>query len=625
MAEGSVALFQAFLDSLEGEPGQDGRDLELDATGGLLRYRLAGDTDWKPLYDLTALKGEPGENGTGGSNTLKESLHAAIPTNNSTDCGPAIQAIYDAGFNLELNAKVTYYINTPIFLDRDTLQNPFVVNLNGASLRLGTGLPVVTNALNGTTKFAFLPNVLRTIPRGSGSMTLSETYRATGSSGKYGGLQINNGYWYTASAADVGLVCTYTSAVILNGVHQNGGRTSLTWVGYTEPHTILQGTFTSAGGANQVADAWYVYGKSEGDGLTVNSMKCSGAVGGVSLDGCHGAVLNGLISTRVRLEECASIDIIGMHNESMMTTYPGNVVIRSSDVNFYGGIMYMTRPEMQDITLADSKGMVLITDSHNERASTVSYNDMVTAYFQRSPYTTTPLDPPIHFEYANPGTTLKVRNHKSLLISIGSPGVWRRTTSPVLSSRVAAPGLDSVYARSLIASGDFAVVNSTLTYASNGTTSGLKVVPYSGSMVARRMLVPPWGLDLYADNGVGAGSLTAGTTYHYTVAFRNAAGEYTNYRAPVSRAADADRTMRLRITNPNSDCVAVIWRKNAAGVENAPDWYVEIPLSSAVTWLLDMGPHIGGWTWLPGAGRIPNTVAATNGTTAGVLVDGVPV
>jgi hypothetical protein len=566
--------------------------------------------------------------GSGGGSTPSEVLHAAIPTNNSTDCGPAIQAICDAGYELNLTRGVTYYINTPVFADQVSLQNPFVINMNGATFRLGTGLPLVTNVLDGAVRFAFLPNLKRTSwAGGSASITISEAQRATGSSGKYTGMIVRDGRWTTSNAANTGLVCATTCAVKLDSVHQEGGRTSLTWWGYTEPHTLNMCTITSMGGANQIADAWFLYGESEGDGITVTGMKSSGAVGGISLEGCHGASINGVISARIRLIKCNSILIGGLHNESMMTTYPGNVMIRSSDVTFESCIFYMTRPEMKDLTMTEAEGMICISDTHNEMSSNVTMQNCTTGYFQRSPYITDPLDPPLFFDYVNPNTVVKVKNQKSLLISIGSPGVWRRTSAPFAESRVSAAGLSTPYAKTLIASGDFQIVNTVLTYASNGSPANMKIITQkSGEVVARRALAPCSGLALYADNGVGTGGLgVSGTTYYYTVAFRNAAGQYTQYNTPVSRATDADRTMRLRIENPNNDSVAVIWRKNGSGVESTPDWYTEIPLSSPVTWLLDMGPHIGGWLWQAGAGRIPTTVAATNQTVRGMLVDEVAI
>ncbi len=560
--------------------------------------------------------------------TREERLHAAIPRNGTSDCSPAFQAIFDAGFPIRLRRGVTYTMNSAVFSDENTWAMPMVVNANGATIHLGPGLPVVTSVLDGDTKFAFLVNIDRT---SADSIALSESVRSTGDSGKFHGLTIENARVTTDNGADVGLVCTYTSAVNLKSVSMRGGRTALTSFGYTEPHRIDQCDFNSAGGANQIGDAWFIYNKTAGDGMTISGLKINGAVGGISLESTRGCVIDGLISGRMRLTECEGIVINSDHNESLFETFPVNIVISSSSVEFNGGVLYGPVAALADVTSVDDPlGMVNIIDGHNERASTVTFRGTTFTYFQHAAPADAALLPHIHFTYANPATVVNFVSVIYSLNAIGSAnaGVWRRTAGIQFSIRQSstvamapAAGLTSVYAKSLIASGTFKIINGSTTGSTNAYPTQVKAIPLDTSIVAQRALVAPNAISTYNKNDIGPGTLVDGTTYYYTGAFRNAVGQYTDHLTPVSAQAGPDRTMRLRISNPNGYAVLVLWRKDAPGVETTPDASVEIPIGNVVAFLFDTGTLVAGYPWITEGVPAPSVVAAANSTTAGILVD----
>ena len=533
-----------------------------------------------------------------------------------TDNGPLIQAAYDAGQQVSFpDARGQYLIDTPVFFDEGVIMPTFELNAGGAELLAGANLPTTPSFGNGTTAFMFYPNTLRTALAG-GVVTVSNATRATGSTGSFTSFVLRNAD-VRGQIADYGISFDNRCGVIHENITMTGGRVGSTWFSYAEPHVYREIYFRTAQSSDpaQVPGAFYVTGVQEGDGVYVESMKCSGSVGGVSLTLCRGAVINGNITSKLRFVNCEGITINGVHLEADI--YPGfapNVEIVNSTVTFSGGVLYRPRSSA-------ANGTVVISDNHTERASQVDFHGTLFATLIRVLTADDPkpadLERGAHvwFESVSNGTQLsstRVRGFgvKNKLASVGSAnaGFWRPTAGLEVRSAVVAQdaALTSVAGLSQLATGDFDI--------QHGVGGWGVHAPGVQGLQVRRALPAPGTI------GVGVTGQPVGylesVPHQYVAAFRDASGAWTAPSA-VAGATPETGSVRLLLQGAAAPAVVALWRSSTGDVGGAADGYVELTFSDARSFVMDTGARINGMTWR--TSDIP-AIPSANETAAGLLL-----
>ena len=141
-----------------------------------------------------------------------------------TDDAPALQRIFDAGAQPQFVSNRVYLLNSPVFLDRPSSLAMFVMELNGAILRLGPNLPTTDAFWRDTsTRWAFFPNTKRTA-LSRGKVAVSTSTRASGSgTGALISLVVRNGT-VEGGGANIGFAFanrtgTRFEGVVLRGIH----------------------------------------------------------------------------------------------------------------------------------------------------------------------------------------------------------------------------------------------------------------------------------------------------------------------------------------------------------------------------------------------------------------------
>lgn len=532
----------------------------------------------------------------------------------STDNGPLIQAAYDAGARVEFpDSRGRYLIDTPVFFDEGVIMPTYELNGNGAELIAGENLPN-SNFGEGTTAFMFYPNTLRTALE-DGVVTVSDATRATGTSGAFTSFVLRN-VEVTGQQPDYGISFDNRCGVVHENITMTGGRVGSTWHSYAEPHVYREIYFRTQGvDQGQVPGAFYVYGTSEGDGVHVSAMKCSGAVGGVLLTRCRGAIIDANITTKLRFVECEGVSISGLHQEAdSYTAYAPNVEIVSSTVTFTGGVLY--RPQVQEPV-----GVVTISDTHSERASQVDFHGTLFTTLIRH----TTLDPElgahIHLSDVSNGSgpsSTRVRGFgvKNKLASTGSAnaGVWRPAAGLDVRADDEAlhAALTSVAGLSQLATGDFDI------HRGVGGTWAAHTPSLTGLAVRRRLPAPdPLTA---ATAGQPAGALDNGHRYRYTVAFRDCTGQWTDSAGPTDAVPETG-SVRLLLQGAASPSVVCLWRSATDDPADA-DAYAELTFSDPRSFVMDTGTTVNGMRWR--TQDIPPLPTA-NATADELLLHGAPI
>ncbi|MGB4768511.1 MAG: collagen-like protein [Candidatus Saccharimonas sp.] len=542
-----------------------------------------------------------------------------VSADNTTDIGPALQTAINSGFTdilLPYSPSGKFYLNTPIFWPASSAFGSRVrIDLNGNIIRLGTNLPTVANFTPDTSvRAAFFPNTA--LSALSGGVVTSEGNTASVSTGQMLALILENGT-FEIGTGNTGVVFANQAPVQLHNIGLLGGRFAVSWHEYTDGtqvtgHAHFRSS-SSAGLGTQVSDAWYLYAINEGDGVFVESIKSDGLVGGVNLEKNRGAVINGVVTSSVRLSNSEGIMIGSPHLESdIYSSDAPRFDIVSSSVTFQGGVVY--RPS----AASGVAGAVIINDSHNERSSAIKFEGTVFASFLRSGVGDTTQGAHVYIQASNNGTSpsntrLIFRGVGGKVASSGTAnaGIWRQGPGPVLGSAQTTlnTALSSTAALAQIASGDFEVTRA------------------MGSWMIQKPGMTGWQLRTQAGTPTISTSVAnqasgglSNTAYYYTAAIRDASGAYTTAATAVT-ATPTNGTIRLLIQASGVGTL-VLWRKTGSGVESTPARYIELPFTPARLFIFDTGNNINQQEWITSSIPIPTTVAATNNTADGVIING---
>lgn len=552
----------------------------------------------------------------------------ALDATGSTEIGVGLQALYDAGVQtVTLKHAGSYTWNTALFLDRTDLKSrPFVIDGNGATITLGSGLPIASAFTGGSTKAAVFVNTKRAA-LSAGTVTVSEANQASSGGGLAYAFQLKNVRIETANSANVCTVYANRAAVHLENVNQKGGRAILSWYGYAEPMRVTGGYFESQGGANQVSDAFAVYGQDRGDGIIIDALKASGAVGAVRLSGCKGASIRSGVTGKIKLINSNAINIDALHQEAgIYDTYVPNVEVQSSSVKFKGGVLY--RPTAAANTAVGPTGSVHINDSGTDRRSKVRFFGTEFVTFTNGVDENQGAH--VYVEATQNSTGISATEieahgveYSSVATGNANDGYWRGGTGLVIRSAQTAlnDAVNTVAAKARIATGTFKVSRG-LTGASGSIAPGWDVtsVEFPG-LTARRPLQALASITLNVTDQPAGG--TTASAYYYTAALRNSAGEYTALVTDANITPAASTTVRLLIQGSSVPGVLVLWRRiGNSDVRGGATAYVELPMSDQRTVIYDTGNNVAGVPWIVSSVPVP-TAVATGATSTGLSLYGV--
>ena len=366
----------------------------------------------------------------------------ALVGDGKTNDGPALQAMIDAGIAPPFRPGVTYLIDSPIFLDRPGSTAMVVLDLGGATLRLGGRLPT-TGAFwrDPATKWAIFPNTVRTALAG-GAVDVSAATRASGSgTGALVSLVLRNGT-IDGVGADVGLVFANRTGIRFESIILRRARTLLSWYDYCDVNVFIQCHNRAGGPAGSVL----VEQISSGDGLLMQSCKADAAVGLARLKYCRGAEITGTVTGTIELDSCSAVQIRGGHQEAPILNKT-MVDVRSSQVVIDTTALYLTRGAPDEdlppaVRIDDRSGVpstVVLRDSIEMRELNTS-DEVLGAYVQ--------------IVKAATGTRLEARGQTTRASTRASGGLWRPSIGPAI--RAAGASVDDI-ARwgALFAQGDF--------------------------------------------------------------------------------------------------------------------------------------------------------------------------
>lgn len=501
-------------------------------------------------------------------------LPVALAGDGVTDDGPAIQAAYDAGVSpLVLEGAKTYLINTPIFLDQPDTYAMFVIELNGATLRLGDRLPRTSSfGAEPDVTWAVFPNTKRSAWNASGgSVKTSEGTRATGDVGALLSLVVRNGTIdgqgrKTAFAFSNRTGCRFEGVVLLKA------RALLSWTDYCDAN-VLEGCHNRAGGPR---NSVLVEQVSSGDGLRVSNCKSDAAVGLLRLKYCRGAEIEGSVTSRIELEACSAVRIHSAHQEAQISD-DTILIIRSSNVTIDSSAFYLPRePAGQE------PPSILIDDSQTTGASTVTF---VNSIEMRS------------HEFADTGfgallsitpktsTTVEFQGVASKASAMGKGGQWPTTVGPTVVSADAGLAAALAANQATVGSGSFLV---------EYTGGAWAVLPrYTRKLPAQPAAASFRTVEDTLD--VKKGSLSTSSSYGYVAVAVDAAGGVSPAASSPATKAGSGKVIKIIADVDAQPCTLRIWRTRSG--QSAPDGYVELACGVATVTLYDTGNHVAGIEW----------------------------
>lgn len=496
----------------------------------------------------------------------------------STDDAPAIQAAYDAGVGaIDFEGGKTYLLNTPVFLDDKSPYAMFVLNLNGATLKLGGNLPT-TSAFwrDETVRWAFFPNTKRGgWNRDANKVAVDPSHRATGGGvGALLSLGVHHGT-IDGDGANVGFAMSNRTGARFDSVVLYRARVLLSWTDYCDVNVLTQ-CHNRAGGPDKSV---LVEQLSPGDGLLMQSCKSDAAVGLARLKYARGAEITGTVTGRIELDSCSAIRISSAHQESPIANAT-MLAIRNSTVTVDSSVFYLTRSEDGNVPPA-----ITIDDSSTEAHSELVLRDCL----EMRAHDNADLGMGALVSLVEPDedTTVIARGLSSVTVTPGGGGVWIGTAGASITGNadVAAAVAAST---ATIASGDWIL----------GRRNGAWAVEPSRSAAPPEPEKP-----VILSTSGGSGDITGGTLPRvnpvtYVVVARTADGRSSS-RSDISPSIAArDRTVKIIVRVGTAPCELRVWR--FIGASRVPDAFASIPVGRARVTLYDTGRWLSGYAWQAG-------------------------
>lgn len=502
-----------------------------------------------------------------------------IPSDGITNCGPALQAEYDAGRSVTLNAKGTYLLSTAVFLDRADTYRSWTLNGNGAKIVLGPGLPT-TDAFyrDPTTVWGFFANTKRQ----AGSVVVVDApNRASGSTGNLLPVIFRN-LIVAGAGANAGLVFGNRCGHYMDRVILSGARTLCSWYDYSDVfifigcHNRKDTAVTSTALCIQI---------NPGDGGVFLGCKADGGLLIADLKGCHGALVAASVTGAYQFTDCVSIVVTGVHQECAAGGSPGTpaLIIADSQVLIQGSSFYPPR----------STTVAAITVVDSSTCSDVTLQQVEYVRFLTDTTADDPEGPLMSITAANGGTSVTFDGITGVTANSGDTSSgWLPSSSPWITSPTTSvqTAIDNGFV--VLAGG-----NGELHRHGGGTTWALKRgsganAGFTGVMAAPTMTAVP-----SASGGkLDGGSLTSGQLYSYTCALYDELGHCTAAITEVTATVTAARTVQLTV-NPPRDGRLRVWRKAGTGVVTAATNYLDLGVRGTQTFIWDTGTYADGLPW----------------------------
>lgn len=521
-------------------------------------------------------------------------LDAVAPTltadaTGTTDIGVALQAAFDASPVVNLKPNGIYLLNTSVFLDSTNARTRYVLNMNGATLKLGTGLSKAAEFVSPNTKWGFFNGTVRAA-LSAGTVTNSlANLASTPAFPSQPRLLIVNGI-VDGQNNDVGLAYGNTSATLLYRLVAYQLKWGISWAHYADGNGAR-----NVHVASQVTGGSLIKQEDNGDGVILDGCK---ATGGNLWDAtnCNGGKVVGCIAGGFTFANCWNIEIDATHNEQ----------------DEAGGYTYAVTSDRSQITINDhfsmagkaaSKYTFIINDSTSspDSATDLTLRNCVSTFYIRTTDTDPGRDPSIYVTAANNGARVRAYDCRTM--------VWaQRETHPPRYREGWLLGSADSNIQTAITAGQDQI--STGSFELRRIDGAWQVRPPFDADLAPRPLAAPTLTVAVDTNATGA--LTNGQAYFYVAAVKNVQqGIWSSLSSTVSATAGTDGSIALALVNPSSPCVVGVWRKTGSGVATAPDRYLEVPLDGYQTHWWDTGTKLNGRAWLTSSLPVPNTVAGS--------------
>lgn len=508
----------------------------------------------------------------------------------ATDIGAALQAAFDARPTVSLRPGGTYLLNTPVFLDGTNHRTRYTLEMNGATLVLGSGLPTASTFSAGTTRWAIFNGNLRAALSG-GVVNCSAANMSTAPAfPSQPRLEVRNGI-VDGQAADVGFVYGNTSPTLLRRLVMYRMKYGISWSQYTDHNAVEHCHVVSP-----VTGGWLVKQEANGDGLIVAHCKGVGA-GIVNAVNLYGAHITAGVAGGYYFQSCRGVIIDAGHQElDEASAFPYVVTVDRSEVAL--------RSHFSNVGKGSGNYVFVINDdvSDARSGSNLTLENCTASYYVRVGDTDPGRDPLIYVQAATDNTRVRVRDSRTI--------VWGQSDNAPPRSRegLSIGAADSGITAAItagqhqIATGSFDLLR---------RDGAWTITPPAGVVAPPRTLLAPT-LAAAAVTGIG-GVLTNGQAYQYVAAVKSADGAYSPLSSAVTGTPTAN-SIDLTVTNPSTPCVVALWRRTGTGVTATPDRYIEIPHDGYIGHWFDTGTRINGRAWQTTSLPVPNTVAGTTAT-----------
>lgn len=504
------------------------------------------------------------------------------------DVGPILQEAFDNFKVVGLMPGETYFLNTPIFLDNESLDVKYVLKCNGAYIKFGASLPSASTqeGLAGT-KVAFFNNTKRTA-LSAGVVTTTEANSGTGA-GKLPPLSrfvVEDGI-FDANEKIIGIAFGNIAATVFSNCEFRNIQYASSWSGYTDGNGVrncqMRGANPTGGGTSRM-----IYQRASGDGTFAIGCK---SFGGVTMDlaACKGFVVSNAVGGEYIFQSCKGV-VHGSHEEVDETNLPIGFKLDRSRVTFIGNQTFPPKSATKyTFKVADEAGHEYAT-----KLSIIDHDEIL--YLRSKDEKDAVRGPSIYIESLNENGRVRCQNFHTYIQNGVSGSGDQHPEGCYITSAIGAINTAITAGADQIATGNFELIGGT----------SWQVRALNGAIPAPRGLTTPTVTASVDATGV-VGALSSSSTYQYVAAVK-AGSRYTTVSSTTKSVASASGTVALHLTNPSGGSVLALWRQTGESVKSAPDHYIEIPFNGRETEWLDTGTHINGRTWQTAGLPIPNSV-----------------
>ncbi|MFB9375712.1 hypothetical protein ACFFKU_17650 [Kineococcus gynurae] len=521
------------------------------------------------------------------------------------DSAPALQELYDQGARLvSLAPRGTYRLDSPVFLDDDGPFDRFVLQGNGATLRLGDGL-AATDAFTADpeTRWAFLANSTRASgPR----VEVSPATRATGPD--VGGTLrfVVRDVVVDGGGRNVGLAFLNRCAARFEGVVMTAARALVSWFDYCDGIVLDQ----CHARVDTVPDAWLLYQVANGDGIVLVSPKTERGIGAARLQNCKGATIQAPVSGRFSFDRCRAVHVTGGHTEADLSAVTA-FAVRASSVTLDTSVLYPSRD-------ADAPTLV-VDDDDDGNGSTVVLRQVTEMVLHRDGSSSVRAErqgdvvaaPLVEVRRTQPGTTLSVDGAATQVGTLATGARWL----PSAGWRVVSPdpeittALESDSGSWLRATGRWQLAR----------RDRWRVLPLGGSSAYCPDLQAPEIVDAQGSLDGVRGVL--GGQVSYVAALRDAQGGWSGLSEATRADVGGSGSVRVRIRT-TAPATLVLWRSRGDGVAARAEGRVSLGVPAGVVTVYDTGQFLGGLPWVAASGDVPETLARRSTTGPLLVLDG---